>query len=106
MSAQELKIHKGHFLLRSKDGAETIKLEDITHLTGDVDVYEVKMKLKRFNILNYIQFQKLQATVEHLLAHADSDKDEKLSLEEVLENYDVILESQVSDHGDLHHDEL
>ena len=50
LSAQELKIHNEHFLLRSKDGAETIKLEDITHLTGDVDVYEVKLKLKRFKL--------------------------------------------------------
>ena len=41
MDAQQLQLHKEHFLMRSKDGADTILLEDITHLTGDIDVYEV-----------------------------------------------------------------
>lgn len=47
---------------------------------------------------------------EHLIAVCDEDKDGQLSLDEIVKNYEVFLESELTDHGDrlkeLHHDEL
>lgn len=47
---------------------------------------------------------------DHLIASCDDDKDGQLTLGEIEKNYEVFLESELTDHGDrlkeLHHDEL
>ena len=47
---------------------------------------------------------------DHLIAACDEDKDGRLTLDEIVKNYEVFLESELTDHGDrlkeLHHDEL
>lgn len=47
---------------------------------------------------------------EHLIAVCDENKDGQLSLDEIVSNYEVFVESELTDHGErlkeLHHDEL
>ena len=47
-----------------------------------------------------------EITAEHLLHQADENENGKISRPELLRNYHVMLNSQLSDHGELWHDEL
>ena len=51
-----------------------LTLKEIEFLIGDHDVYE--------------------ATTDHLLHHADNDKNGVISKSELLQNYNVVMESQ------------
>lgn len=47
---------------------------------------------------------------EHLINACDDNKDGKLTIDEIVNNYDVFLESEITEYGDklkeTHHDEL
>jgi hypothetical protein len=47
-----------------------------------------------------------EVTAKHLMYFADTDKSLSVDKAEFLANYDIVLDSQISDHGKMYHDEL
>lgn len=83
--------------------------------------------MNQFNVRDYVMFQVIQyfsaqvrnwiipddynhseAEAKHLIYEADSDGDQELTKEEILEKYDVFVGSQATDFGEalVRHDEF
>jgi len=48
----------------------------------------------------------IEALVEQFIYEADADKDKNITFEEMIGNYELLLDSHVTAHGSLRHDEL
>lgn len=69
------------------------------------------MKFTAFQVEDWIAPRGLdyaEAEARHLIYQADTNKDEKLSEEEVIDKYDLFIGSQATDFGEvlLRHDEF
>lgn len=77
-----------------------------------VNLYESCIELfYLFKVKNWIlpaDFDHAEAEARHLIYEADSDADQKLTKEEILEKYDIFVGSQATDFGEAltRHDEF
>lgn len=81
---------------------ETFRTERDTNKDGKMDENEVK------NWLMPVEFDHIEAEADHLIMEADKNKDNELSLDEVLADYDLFMTSQATNWGEAlgYHDEL
>jgi len=81
---------------------DTFRTERDTNKDGKMDEDEVK------NWLMPVEFDHIEAEADHLIMEADKNKDNELSLDEVLADYDLFMTSQATNWGEAlgYHDEL
>ena len=94
----------GHFFRIDPDSNEEDELEAFSDIDGDSNGHIDMAEMQRW--LYPSDYDPAETEFHHLLTEADTDMDGRLSKDEILENYHVLLESEATRWGAMGHEEL
>ena len=86
------------------DSNEEDELEAFSDIDGDSNGHIDMAEMQRW--LYPSDYDPAETEFHHLLTEADTDMDGRLSKDEILENYHVLLESEATRWGAMGHEEL
>ena len=99
-----LGFHNGIIFRIDPDSNEEDELEAFSDIDGDSNGHIDMAEMQRW--LYPSDYDPAETEFHHLLTEADSDMDGRLSKEEILENYHVLLDSEATRWGAIGHEEL